>query len=295
MEASYPIRAVSKITGLSIDTLRAWERRYGAVAPQRGQRGRQYGPEQIQRLTLLRDLVRRGHAIGLVATLPDEQLRALLEAPAPARGPAAPSADLLAALLAAISRFDHLSASEELNRLAATLPPREFVHRIVLPLMREVGERWHSGELTVAQEHLASGILRNLFGSLLRVYPPRPNAPTVLLATPAGERHEFGVLAAAMLAAIHGLNPLYLGSDLPASELADAIQRSAASVAVLGVSTFTDQVDRELRLLADALPGARELWIGGAPEGTALPSGFLPLSSMEDFEDRCRRLSPRLN
>src|SRR5579884_189224 len=78
MESRYPIRAVAKITGLSLDTLRAWERRYRAVVPERSNRGRQYGPEQVERLLLLGELVRKGHAIGAVASLPVQDLQNLL-------------------------------------------------------------------------------------------------------------------------------------------------------------------------------------------------------------------------
>ena len=85
-EAQYPIRAVSKLTGISIDTLRAWERRYAAVVPERSERGRQYSQEQIQRLVLLHSLVERGHAIGQIASLPKQALRDLLETEPPPGG-----------------------------------------------------------------------------------------------------------------------------------------------------------------------------------------------------------------
>ena len=78
----YPIRAAASLTGLSIDTLRAWERRYQAVTPNRGKRGRAYGEGHIRRLILLRDAVVRGHAIGQVAGLEDGELEKLLLGPA---------------------------------------------------------------------------------------------------------------------------------------------------------------------------------------------------------------------
>ena len=86
MQTRYPIRAVAKITGISLDTLRAWERRYRAVVPQRSDRGRQYGTAEIDRLLLLNQLVKRGHSIGSIASLPDSELRNLLEnQPSPAQ------------------------------------------------------------------------------------------------------------------------------------------------------------------------------------------------------------------
>jgi DNA-binding transcriptional MerR regulator len=81
MQTSYPIRAVAKITGLSLDTLRAWERRYKAVVPERSVRGRQYGTAHIERLLLLNQLVQKGHAIGGIAALEDLELKKLLTPP----------------------------------------------------------------------------------------------------------------------------------------------------------------------------------------------------------------------
>src|SRR6202020_2683756 len=124
MPTRSPIRAVAKITGLSLDTLRAWERRYKAVVPERSDRGRQYGPEQIERLLLLNQLVQKGHAIGGIAYRSDEELRGLLtHQPSPQVSVPTSPADMLAPILAAIESFDTLSASDELSRLADVLIP----------------------------------------------------------------------------------------------------------------------------------------------------------------------------
>src|SRR5512138_1466617 len=85
----YPIRAVSKLTGISVDTLRAWERRYRVVEPERDERGRMYSEQDVERLRLLRAAIERGHAIGRVAVLATDDLRALL---APAGDAAQPAA-----------------------------------------------------------------------------------------------------------------------------------------------------------------------------------------------------------
>jgi MerR family transcriptional regulator, light-induced transcriptional regulator len=200
MQTSYPIRAVAKITGLSLDTLRAWERRYSAVVPERSDRGRQYGTAHIERLLLLNQLVKKGHAIGGIAVLADDDLKKLLVPPLGRASPEPePAIDILGPLLAAIESFDSSRAGDELSRLAAVLSPRDLVYRVVVPLMHEVGARWHDGQLAIAQEHLVSQLLRNLLGSMVQLF--RSSNPTMkmVLATPAGESHEFGILASAML------------------------------------------------------------------------------------------------
>ncbi len=177
-ETVYPIRAVAKLTGVPLDTIRAWERRYGAVTPRRDARGRIYSEKEVQRLVLLRDAVARGHAIGQVAEVADDDLRELLrqtedllEPGVGKRRKVKAANSILGPLLKAIEAFDYVGAERELNRLAAaTADPRNIVHEIALPLMRVTGERWHEGRFTIAQEHMVTALSSGLLASLLRVY-----------------------------------------------------------------------------------------------------------------------------
>lgn len=294
MQPRYPIRAVAKITGLSLDTLRAWERRYKAVVPERSDRGRQYGPPHIERLLLLNQLVKKGHAIGGIASKSDEELRGLLkqEPSQPTSVPPSP-ADMLAPILATIESFDNLRASDELGRLAAVLSPRDLVYQVAVPLMREVGIRWHNGTLAIAQEHLVSQMLRTLLGSMMRLFRPPNPAMAMVLSTPAGESHEFGILAAAMLASLAGVEPVYLGPNLPAREIADAARRTSAKVVALSITFLSETTQEELNALAAAMPEDTELWVGG--EGSAdlnlthLGRKTLWIKDLPALENECRR------
>lgn len=289
--AHYPIRAAAKLTGLSIDTLRAWERRYKAVVPERSDRGRQYSREQIQRLSLLRDLVERGHAIGTIAGLADDDLRALLTAHPSPVGPVGPRADVIEPLLEAFLDLRYNEANEELGRLAALLSPRDLVYQVVLPLMRDAGARTHDTATGVAQEHLVSAALRNVLGSVLRLYPTKPGAPRMVFATMPNELHEFGILASAMVAAIAGMDVLYFGPNLPPSQFAWAADKTNAAYAVVGNSGGATQA-AFLTDLASALPRQTELWIGGpvVPELPSHDSGQVirTFPNIEGFEEQCR-------
>jgi DNA-binding transcriptional MerR regulator len=290
----YPIRAAAKLTGLSIDTLRAWERRYQAVTPVRDARGRAYDEGQISRLLLLRDAVDRGHAIGQVASLRDSELEKLLAGPAkaaripePVRTVPEPS-NGLQPMVAAIESFDYAAANAQLGRLAAVLPVRELVGEVVLPLMRLVGDRWQDGQLSVAQEHMTSAILRNLLGGLVRLQAISNQPARILFATPAGELHEFGILAAAMLAVAGGFEALYLGPNLPAREIVTAAERTSPQAVVLGIRRIPPPPEtiEELRLVASKLPKRTELWIGGSEVKKAVRSvRGLRVVDMENFED----------
>jgi DNA-binding transcriptional MerR regulator len=265
MDGLYPIRAVAKITGISTDTLRAWEKRYQAVVPDRSSRGRLYGSPQIERLRLLSQLVQRGHSIGGIARRDDEQLRHLLtERPSATTALAGDSAPIIAPVIAAIEEFDVLKAGDELARLAAVLRPRDVVYEVVLPLMEEVGQRWQNKTFCIAQEHLVSQVLRNLMGSMMRLFRPTMPDRKVILAAPAGERHEFGLLCSAMLIAIAGAAPIYIGVDLPASEIITAAQRTRARAVLFGVTIGNELTPAEIAQVDAALPEDAGLWIGGA-------------------------------
>jgi len=296
METRFPIRAVAKITGLSSDTLRAWERRYQAVVPERSERGRQYGPAEIERLLLLGQLVQKGHAIGGIASLSDKQLKDLLaqQSSQPPARPEPPN-DILVPVLAAIESFDSTRAGDELSRLAAVLSPRDLVYQVAVPLMREVGMRSHDGTLAIAQEHLVSQMLRTLLGSMMRLFRPSNPAMKMVLATLSGESHEFGILAAAMLASMAGIEPVYLGPDLPAREIGEAAQRVAARVILIGVTVITQTTAEEMRGIAATMPETAELWVGGASSAALdlsnLGREIVLLKDLLALENECRRWS----
>lgn len=303
MAVEYPIRAVARLTGLTVDTLRAWERRYSAVSPSRKGRGRSYSEDDVQRLVRLRQIVDRGHAIGQVANLNDAELEKLLEGPeiarearyvAPERDRRSPRAT---PVMDAINRFDFTGVERELFRLAMLLPTRELVHEVVLPLMRAVGERWHRGELSVSQEHMASAVTRNLLGSVMRMYQPDPHSSRIVIAAPAGELHEFGILAAAILAAASRLEATYLGANLPGREVIDAATRTGANVVLIGVTNPepADRVIDEVQLVARGLPREIPLWIGGARPDSILEDlardGVISISNLETLELHLQELS----
>ena len=262
----YPIRAVSKLTGIGIDRLRAWERRYGAVTPVRDDRGRLYTDADVARLRLLQGAVVRGHSIGRLAALSDEQLGTLVAAVEPtATDPTRRTSLDTAALVAALRAFDAAGIDYELARLAAALRPLELLQEVLMPVLARVGDEWHQRRASIAHEHLASSAIRNILGSFLRVHA-RPNVPVRLLfATPAGERHELGTLGAAMLAASSGLGVAYLGPDLPARDIVTSARPARAQVLVLGLTSVAGgkAKERELRTIVRDLPRDIEFWAGG--------------------------------
>jgi MerR family transcriptional regulator, light-induced transcriptional regulator len=284
MAIPYRIGTVSKLTGITIDTLRAWERRYSAVVPKRGDSRRGYDQTDVARLILLRRAVDMGHAISTIAALSDQELRSLVE-----DGSASGSLSILIqSLLTALENFDYAALNEQLGRMAAVLPPSEIVDQIVLPVMREVGERWHRDQLTIAQEHMMSGLVHQVLGTLMGLYRPAPGAPKLIFATPEGEMHTIGILAAAMLAAGAGLSPIYLGPSLPPKEIVNAARRSGAKAVVLQIAGPSVPAADQVRRILDSLPAGVELWIGSNPGGAY--EGALALHDFPALNENYRRL-----
>jgi DNA-binding transcriptional MerR regulator/methylmalonyl-CoA mutase cobalamin-binding subunit len=298
----YPIRAVSKLTGISVDTLRAWERRYAVVTPERDERGRLYGEADVERLRLLRQAVDLGHAIGRVAALTSDELRALLTRgpdPVPYDGPSPAAATDLGPLRGAVERFDAPALRRELSRLAAILPARTLAREVALPLMQHVGEGWHEGRYSVAQEHLVTAEVRSLIGALARLHALPDSAPRLVLATPTGEQHELGTLVAALVASGSGFGAYYLGPGLPAAEVVNTARRVAPRAVVLGY-TGAEEAPEALAVLAEVartLPASVECWVGGA--GAAAAAAVLPvervrcLPDLDAFEQQLGRLQGR--
>jgi len=268
--ASYPIRAVSRLTGIGIDTLRAWERRHQAVTPVRDDRGRMYTDADIARLRLLRGAVEHGHSIGRLAGLTDVELRHLaapgedataMSAAAPARRTSIDTA----ALTTALRRYDAAAIDQQISRIASILPPLELLRDVLMPVLAQVGDEWHRGTARIAHEHLMSSTIRNILGSFVRLYAGPDVSTRLLFATLTGERHEIGTLGAAMLAASNGLRVAYLGPDLPAREIVESVKPAGAQVLVLGLTTTSTgkTKERELRTIVRDLPKEVELWAGG--------------------------------
>ncbi len=301
--ARYPIRAASKLTGLGIDTLRAWERRHSAVVPIRDDRGRMYTEADIARLRLLRGAVEQGHSIGRLAALRDVDLRHLAAAAgataAPAVEPGRQTPLYTAALSAAVHKYDAAGIDQEIARLAAVLRPLDLLRDVMMPVLVQAGDDWHQGRAGIAQEHLLTSTIRNILGSFLRLYAQPDAKVRLLCATPSGERHEIGTLGAAMLAASSGLGVAYLGPDLPAREIVESVKPAGAHVLVLGLTTSSagKSKERDLRTIVRDLPRNVELWAGGrgAERHAAIisPRGLV-LGDYQSYQQELVRLGGRM-
>lgn len=272
----HPIGVVARRTGLKPDLIRAWERRYGAVAPGRTDtRRRFYSDEDIERLLLLRRVVSTGRGISQVAGLSNGELQALIEAepaPPPAQRPPAPAGDLdeltegyLARCLAAAQRLDVRDLEIQLDRASVALSRTSLIERLLVPLMQRIGDLWHQGTFRPIHEHMASSVVRSFLGGMHGTYSAEAAAPHVVVTTPARQHHELGALLAAATAAGEGWQVTYLGPELPPEEIAAAALQKDARAVALSITYPPDDpllVD-ELRRLRRLLDSRTALIVGG--------------------------------
>jgi DNA-binding transcriptional MerR regulator/methylmalonyl-CoA mutase cobalamin-binding subunit len=286
----HSIKTVSQVTGLTADTLRAWERRYSAVQPRRDDGGRRlYDAEDLTRLRLLRQAVDLGHPIHRVARLSLKELEDLLRE-ARGRDPAQSFSALVASLLDAVGSYRSDVCDEILGLAIAALSPSDAVRFVLAPALVEAGTRWHAGQFTAAQEHLLTASVERLVMTTMHTFRKAARGPGVVFGTLSGERHVVGSLLAAFLAASRGLRCIYLGAELPPAELAQAAVRSRAAAVALSLVTAIPALKTQLARLRRQLPPEIELWLGGSAacdlDESSLPKKCVRFSSFDDFLER---------
>ncbi len=269
-EAHQAIKVVARRTGLSAHVIRIWEKRYGAVEPERtGTNRRLYSDEQIERLSLLRDITQNGHSIGHVAKLPTEKLRELSKEShgtngrALAAAPAAPT--FLDECVVAVKSLDGRALDHTLKRAETELGAHGLLQRVVAPLAQTIGELWRDGSITAAHEHFASAVIRIFLGRAARSFAGTDSAPVIVVATPAGQIHELGALLVGAAAANLGWHVTYLGTSLPAAEIAGAARQNRARAVALSLVYPEDdpRLEGELTRLHESLPPEVTLLVGG--------------------------------
>lgn len=270
----HPIQVAARRSGLSPDVIRVWERRYQAITPTRSATNRRfYNDEDIERLTLLAQVTSAGRRIGDVAGLDLKQLREMVwedrsaEVRLPEPQARSDSGSLparhLSDCIKAVSELDAEALEANLSQARSALAPVVLMEQVMMPLMHLIGERWYTGSMRAAEEHMTTPIVRATLWSLKNSHRADDNAPELLVATPAGQRHELGALMAAVVAASDGWRVTYLGSDLPATEIAAAAVTRRVTAIALSLTYPSDDpaMGDELMILTGTVPAV--VLVGG--------------------------------
>jgi DNA-binding transcriptional MerR regulator len=234
-ESLLPIRTVSMLTGVNAVTLRAWERRYSLITPQRTPKGhRLYRQQDVERINRIVELLNQGISVSHVKPLLD-QVPGETSA-----SPGAEQADIWKnyrdAMTDAIERFDEPALDTAYNDALSLYPVDIVNQRLTTPLLRLLGERWQKRETGIAEEHFFSVYLRNKLGTRIHHMNQRGSGPLLLLACLPGELHEIGLLFFALAAVNAGYRVLILGANTPLQQIPSVLEKKACAGVVLSAS-----------------------------------------------------------
>jgi MerR family transcriptional regulator, light-induced transcriptional regulator len=275
--ARLSIGALSRATGIPVETLRTWESRYGFPVPERRTSGhRVYALATVPRLRRIAEALARGHRARQVVPASEADLQQLLNAdgaPAPAApvASAAPGAEP-SALLGLVESFESDRLTHALLRAWVRLGPLEFLETEVAPLLRAVGEAWESGRLEVGHEHFLSERLGDVLRSRRLAIEERAGGPLVVLATLPGEAHGLGLQMAALVVASAGCRVLYLGTETPVADIVSLTRKHGGRALALSISASSrsPRTAAMVRRVREALPRRTTLIVGG--EGAPPPA-----------------------
>ena len=308
-EKRYPIKYVSRRTGLSQHVMRAWENRYNVVIPQRSPTNRRlYSEEDIKRLSLCHQATKSGHSIGQIYRLATEEIQELVEShhdnldKLDTEGIVNINIDKSSArfhldsCLRSIRRLDEKELGVALATAAMTLSRPVLIEQVITPLMEETGDLWSSGLLRISHEHLSVVAVRTLLGGILAGFNPETGSPVAIVTTPSAQIHELGALAVAIALATEGWRVTYLGANMPVEEIAGAIHQNNAKLLLLSLTYPPDDAQLKIQLskLPDYIPEETKVIVGGRSAASydkvIQQIGAVRIENYSDLRDYTREL-----
>ncbi len=273
MKAEYPIKVVEKLTGLTGFVIRAWEKRYGVVAPYRTATNRRvFTEDDVRKLTLLKKATEKGYKISNLASKSIPELEILVGEDASGKDTSAEKMDLSAKQyiensILSISELDAKSLEVSVLKAFVQLPLKTFIDDYVVRLLNITGDMWAAGEISIVHEHFASETLRGFLVDIAGKFHVPQGAPKILVTTPKGQLHEFGMLIAQITAAEAGFEVVSLGINLPAEEIIIAAQTLKPKAVVLSIiiPAQIPELQEEIIKL-EKLPDDIMIFVGGNSE-----------------------------
>ncbi len=290
------IHRVAKLTGLSRDVIRVWERRFGLVRPIRGaNRYRLYSDDDVALLRYVKEELDKGRSIGELAALGPEQLRAQGRASIPAAPPGI-YARVLAELESALTPLNPAAFEARLNGAVAVIPFDQALRGILVPLQIRVGELWAESKLDVSVEHYVTKQVQHKLFAAMNQLPDNEAGLRVVVACAPEELHEMGAHVVAYLCKLRGHRVHYLGARVPVPALAAMCHGVTAAVALvsLTVTIGETEADTLARELVSHVKPRCPVWVGGQASATIqgiLTSHHLDVvDSLAELETRLARL-----
>ena len=310
-EIRYPMNIVTQRTGLSSHVVRVWERRYEAVTPERSETNRRlYSASDIHRLGLLARLTGAGHSISRIARLETTALERIADELPPDgveelvdEQSIKPHSDYLTRCYEqawqAIADMDSDALQRALEEATRELGGSSMIENLIVPLAVRIGEGWESGEISVAQERVASTVIQEVLLLTGRPHSETSGAPNLLVVTPVGQLHRLGAALVVCTARRRGWAVTDLGTSIPAGEIAHAAKRKRSIGVALSIVYPSDDpgLGEELKRLRRLLGDNCSILAGGRASAAYAPildeigaQQFGALDELKEWLDTQRRL-----
>ena len=295
MNNTYSISFISNACGVRPHTIRTWEKRYNAFSPDRTDGGQRiYSEDDLTKGRLIVSLLEQGHSISRLAGKSLQDLRTLMfdEKIESFQSNQMLTSVGIKKLLTHLSNFDLSQISSEMVRLRLSIGAKEFIFKVLIPIIQAVGRMYLDGKYSVTQEHIISTIIRYQL-SQINLPDSENSTDSIILATPEGNLHELPILIADILCQLNRISTYYLGASHPAVCLSEAVNELKSKTIVLGVVS-SDKWDYEkniisfLKLMDKNLTHKLKVILGGGwrlnfPEFNNIED-ILLVNGFEDFD-----------
>jgi len=288
-QSLYPISTISELTGIKAMTLRAWERRYALLNPERTEKGRRlYSKSDLEKIHAVKILLAAGVPISRAAETinngePVKQEK--IESPNNWQ-------QYITAIKKSIENFDEDELDATYHEVSSLYPVDMVTEKLILPLLKLLGEDWEKNNIGVAEEHFFSAYLRNKLGARFHTQNRFTVGDPIIVAGLPGDNHEFGLLLFSLTLLNSGIKVLLLGPNLPLNDLEAMIHKVHPSTIVLAGSRNmeAEQIAIELKTIQDRKK--IKIFVGGPISvihyNTFIRNGICPLTG--NFIDSVREI-----
>ncbi|MBK9306768.1 MAG: MerR family transcriptional regulator [Nitrospira sp.] len=295
---THRIHRVAKLTGLSKDVIRVWERRFGLLKPTRGaNRYRNYSDEDVMMLRYLKEQLDGGASIGELAKLGREELITRARANTPRVAVVENMfGRLLQELVSTLNPLDRVTFEKRLNGAVAVVPFDEALNGILLPLQEQVGQLWHDGHVGIAVEHYVTSQIQQKIFSAMNQLPVAEFGATVVVACPPGEEHDIAALAVAYQCRARGCRVYYLGANVPIAALVKLCHEVKPDLTIISfpIVRAENKAAELIQALVQDVSPVSDVAVGGhgaiAIRDRFVTSGIEVLDDFSDLENRLNRL-----
>ena len=292
---THRIHMVAKLTGLSRDVIRVWERRFEILKPTRGaNRYRNYSDEDVALLRFLKEQLDTGASIGELSKLGREELLSRARATAPQVSFVDDAySRLLQELLSSLNPLNRVLFEKRVNGAVAVIPFEEALHGILLPLQEQVGQLWHDGHLDVAIEHYVTRQIQQRIFSAMNQLPVAEFGAKVVVACPPSEEHDIAACAVAYRCRVRGCRVHYLGANVPLVSLVKLCEQVEPDLTIMSFPVVPSEANATdlVQVLADEVRPVSALAVGGHG-ALAMRDLFMKynITVLENFADLDHRL-----